>query len=127
MVVWLLETSSEAFLLGLLFVVFFGPDRHGFIRDLLFGVGAVALVFVTTGYILTTAILRLAWKRQRSVQVSIIAILLFLIHSQIFFVVSGGSTQSERLLIQAAGACIVFFCTYTGSLALQKWIKLRRE
>jgi hypothetical protein len=119
--VWLVETSCEALLLGLFFVVFYGPDERGFIRDLLLVAVAVALLFVTTGYGLTTAILRSVWSGQRLWLYPIVATIPFFIHSQIFFVVSGGSTSSEKLLIRSAGACIVFACTFVGGCLLRKW------
>jgi hypothetical protein len=119
--VWLLETTCETLLMGLFMTVFFGFDRHAFGMALLFYASAVALMSYTTGYLLTTAILRAVWKSQRLWLYPIVSTVPFFIHSQIFFVDSGGSTPSEKLAIRAAGACIVFACTLAGTFALQKW------
>ena len=120
--VWLLETLCETLLLGLFLTVFFGFDQHAFGKDLLIYASGVVFLFFTTGYLLTTAILRAVWRSQRLWLYPIISTVLFFIHSQIFFVDSGGSTPSEKLWIRAAGACIVFACTFAGPFALQMWL-----
>jgi hypothetical protein len=84
-------------------------------------VSGILLLSFTTGYLLTTAIARGAWKGQGWWSYSAIAIVLFLAHSQIFFVLSGGSTRPEKVSMQIAGACIVFTCTLAGTFALRKW------
>jgi hypothetical protein len=121
LVVWFLETSCGALLLGLFLVVYFGPGRNGFIRDLLVAAGAIALLSVTTGYVLTTALFRSILSTQRLWLYPIVASILFFVHTQIFFVATGAFTPSRRLLIRAAGASVVFACTFAGTFALQKW------
>jgi len=125
--VWLLETSCETLLLGLFLTVFLGFDQHAFGKALLFYAGAVAFMAYTTGYLLTTVIVRAVWRSQRLWLYPIVSTVPFFIHSQIFFVASGGSTPSERLWIRAAGACIVFACTFAGTFALQKWVPTRSK
>jgi hypothetical protein len=119
--VWLLETSSEVFLLALALICFFGYDQHAFGRSLAFYISAIFLLSITTGYLLSTAVGRTAWRGQKLWPYSAVATALFLIHSQIFFVISGGSTRSEKLSMQASGCCIVFVCTFLGSVVLRKW------
>jgi|ERR1700690_1153200 len=119
--IWLLETFLELWALGLTLICLFGYDQHAFGKSLGLYVSGLALVSLTTGYLLTTAIARGAWKGQRLWSYSAVATVLFLVHSQVFFVVSGGSTRSEKLAIRAAGACIVFACTLLGSAGLRKW------
>ncbi len=121
MAIWVLETSSAALLLGLALICLFGYDRGAFGKSLGLYVSGIVLLSVTTGYALTTGIARATWKGHRLWSYSALATVLFLIHSQIFFVISGGSTRSARLSIQAAGAFIVFACTLVGSFILQIW------
>src|SRR3954452_5495606 len=111
LVVWFVETSSEAVLLGLALIGFFGYDQHAFGRSFGLYVSGILLVTFTTGYLLTTAIARGAWIARQWWSYSAVAVALFLVHSQIFFVLSGGSTRAEKLSMQIAGACIVFACT----------------
>jgi hypothetical protein len=119
--VWFAETSLEALLLGLTLISVFGYDQHGLGRSLGLYVSGIVLLSFTTGYLLTTAVARGAWRGRQWWSYSGIAVALFLIHSQVFFVVSGGSTRPEKLSMQIAGACIVFACTFAGTLALRRW------
>lgn len=121
--VWLLETSSEALLLALALIGLFGYDQHAFARSPAFYSSGIVLVSFTTGYLLSAAVARAAWKGQKLWSYPVIATVLFLIHSQIFFVISGGSTRSEKLSIQTAGGCIVSACTLVGSFILRRWAK----
>ena len=123
--VWFLETLFEAMLLGLALIVLFGYDQHAFGKSLGLYVSGILLMSFTTGYLLTTAVARGAWRGQEWWSYSVIAVALFLVHSEIFFVVSGGSTRSEKLSMQMAGACIVFACTFVGTLVLRKWAPAR--
>ena len=125
--VWFLETLFEAMLLGLVLIGLFGYDQHALGKSLGLYVSGILLLSFTTGYLLTTAIARGAWKGQGWWSYSAVAVALFLVHSQIFFVVSGGSTRSEKLSMQMAGACIVFACTFVGTLALRKWAPARSK
>jgi hypothetical protein len=127
LIVWFVETFCEAMLLGLVLIGLFGYDQHAFGKSFAFSVSAILLLSFTTGYLLTTAIARGAWKGQRWWSYSVIAVALFLVHSEIFFVVSGGSTRSEKFSMQIAGACIVFACTLAGTFTLRKWALARSE
>jgi hypothetical protein len=119
--VWLVETSSEVLLLALALICLFGYDQHAFGRSVAFYIGGIFLLSITTGYLLTTAVGRTAWRGQKLWPYPSIATALFLIHSQIFFEISGGSTRPEKLSMQATGCCIVFACTFLGSVALRNW------
>ena len=125
--VWLLETSMGILLLGLLLIVLFGHDQHAFGRDLLAYLGAIVAMAFSTGYLLSTAVSRAFWRGRTLWSYPTLATLLFVIHSQLFFVVSGGSTQSEKLSIQAPGLCIVFACTLAGTFILRKWAPARSK
>jgi hypothetical protein len=127
LIVWFVETSVEVLLLGLALISLFGYDQHAFGRSLVAYAAGIVLVSFTTGYLVTTAIFRGAWKGRRWWSYSVIAVGLFVVHSQIFFVVSGGSTRSEKLSMQIAGACIVIACTLAGTFALRKWTPVRSD
>lgn len=119
--VWFVETSLEALLLGLALVGLFGYDQHAFGRSLGLYVSGIILFSFTTGYLLTTAVARGYWRRQTLWSYSATATVLYLIHSEIFFRVSGGSTRPEKFSIQVVGACVVFACTFAGTLAIRGW------
>jgi hypothetical protein len=119
--VWFIETCFEVLLLGLALLAMFGYDKGAFAKGLGFYVSALALLSFTTGYLFTTVVARIAWRSQKLWSYSVVATILFIVHSQIFFVISGGSTQYRKLSMQFAGSCIVFACTFIGSVALRKW------
>ena len=119
--VWLGETSVEVLLLGLAIIALFGHDQHAFGRSLLAYSTALVLFAFTTGYLFTTAIARGVWSGGGWWSYSVVAIVLFLVHSEIFFVLSGGSTRPEQFSMQVAGTFVVFACTFAGSLALRSW------
>jgi hypothetical protein len=124
MVVWLLETSCEALLLSLFLIVLYGYDQHAFGRALLAFANGVALLFFTTGYLLTTAIVRAVWRSQRLWLYPVIATVVFLIHFEILNVGIGGAFEPpERLRIRLAGACVLFACTFAGGWILRKWVQ----
>ena len=127
LMVWFVEILFEAMLLGLALIGLFGYDQHAFGRSLGLYVSGILLLSFTTGYLVTTGIARGAWKGQRWWTYSAISVALFLVHSQIFFVVSGGSTRPEKLSIRIAGVCIVFVCTLAGTFALRKWAPVRNK
>jgi hypothetical protein len=124
--VWLGETSLEVLLLGLVLIALFGHDQHAFGRSLVAYASGIVLLSFTTGYLLTTAVARGAWKGQTWWTYSAIAVALFLVHSEIFFVISGGSTRREQFSMQVAGSFVVFVCTMAGSLALRRWTERQR-
>src|SRR5882757_8344789 len=94
--VWFIETATEAVLFGVVLAALLGHDQSAFVKDALIYASGILLVSFTTGYLLTTAIARGAWKGQSWWPYSVIAVALFLVHAQIFFVISGGSTTSEK-------------------------------
>ena len=119
--IWLFETSLEVVLLALALVALFGHNPHMVGRSLIGYAAGLALVSFTTGYLLTTAIARSVWKGRSWWVYSVISIALFLVHSEIFFVASGGSTRPEQFSMQVAGTCVVFACTVVGTLFLRRW------
>ena len=119
--VWLLETSLEVLLMGLALIALLGHDQHAFVRSLLAYATGIVLFSFTTGYLLTTVVARTAWRGQKWWSYSAIAVALFLIHSEIFFVKSGGSTRPEQFSMQTAGVLVVFVSTVAGSRILRGW------
>src|SRR5262245_61133583 len=122
--VWLIETVTEAVLLSLFMNTWWGysdPLKRGFLF-LLFGwAWAILTVFMLgSGYLITTAILRIAWKSQTLWTYSAASAVLVIAHLQIFYFVAGGWETYIRLTVQAASACIVFACTFIGGWILQK-------
>jgi hypothetical protein len=120
LVVWLLETSCEALLLGL-FLAIPTADLRDFTKGLLGFTFGIALVSVTTGYVATTGIFRLVISSQGLWLYPIVATILFFIHLQIFIGDGGVFTPPMRLRVRVGGACIVLACTLAGNFALQKW------
>ena len=122
--VWLIETVAEAVLISLFMITWWGysdPVNRGFLFQLFGWAWAVLTVFMLgSGYLITTAILRIAWKSQRLWTYSVASAVLVLVHLQIFFFVASGLPIYDRLQIQVASACIVFACTFIGGWILQK-------
>ena len=119
--VWLLETSLEVLLMGLALIALLGYDQHAFGRSLLAYTSGIVLFSFTTGYLLTTVVARGVWRGQRWWSYSALAVVLFLIHSEIFFKISGGSTRPEQFSMQTAGVLVVFVSTVAGSWVLRRW------
>ncbi len=107
--------------MGLALIALFGHDQHAVGRSLAGYAAGIVLLSFTTGYLLTTAVARGAWRGQKWWSYSAIAVALFLIHSEIFFVISGGSTRPEQFSMQTAGVLVVFVSTVAGSWVLRKW------
>jgi hypothetical protein len=127
-VVWFIETVSEMLLLGIVLTVLLGHDPRTFLKDLSVYSSGVVLLFFTTGYLLTTIVVRVVWKGRALWVYPAIATGLFLIHFEIMNVSLGGAfAPPDRLLIRAAGACIVILCTLAGTIALRKWAHARRD
>lgn len=126
LVVWAFEIVTEALLLGLCLTFLsynkYGPSDSSLVNDILFFINAVFLVFmIGTGYLLTTGIFRMAWVGRGRWVHPIASVVLFSIHLQALFIIAGGLDVAERLKIQAAGACIVLACTFTGGWLLRQW------
>src|SRR5262245_60531420 len=121
--VWLIETVAEAVLLSLFMNMWSGfsdPVERGYLFQLFMSAWAILTVFMLgSGYLITTAILRIAWKSQRLWAYSAVSAVLVLAHLQISFLDSGWTTY-QRLRVQVASACIVFACTFIGGWILQK-------
>src|ERR1700679_2601440 len=82
--VWVLETSVEALLLGILLAFRLGFDRHALMRDSLIYSVDVAVFFFTTGYLVTTLVARALWRGQRIARwYPVVASVLFFIHFEI--------------------------------------------
>jgi hypothetical protein len=119
--VWLLETTLQALLLSL-FLIAMHWDPQAFGKDLLFFLSGIALLFFTTGYLLTTAIVRATWRNRRFWLHPIIVAVLFSIHFEIMNVAARGAFEPpERFRFRVAGACIAFACTSIGGHLLRKW------
>ncbi len=121
--VWLLETLSAVFFIGLGLLLFVGYDKtRGIGKELLFSVTAIGLFAFSTGYLFTTAVCRIIWRDLRPWSYPIIATVLFLIHSQVFFVSFHSSKEPQDLSFQIPGGLTVFACTYVGSYVLRTWV-----
>lgn len=120
--VWFLETSSELLLLGLVLAILLGYDQHAFLRGLLRYAAGILLLFITTGYLLTTIVARTLWRGRTLWSYPAVATALFLIHFEIMNIaVHGAFEPSDRVHIRTVGACIAFVCTFAGSCVLRKW------
>src|SRR5580704_8631414 len=117
-----IETVSEALLLGLTLILLLGHDQHAFFRDVLISASAVSLLFFSTGYLLTTMVVRTVWKGRRSWLYPAVATALFFIHFEIMNVgVRGAFAPADRFRIRIAGAFVVLVCTSLGTLVLRRW------
>ncbi len=123
--VWLFETALQALLLGLFLIVSHWSDEAAFGKDLLFFLQMAILLFFTTGYLFSTAILRATWRGRGVWQHPIIVAALFLAHFEILNVRAGGAFEPpERLRIRFAGTCIAFACALAGGWFLRKLTRL---
>ncbi len=121
--VWLLETLFAVFFIGLGCLLFAGYDKtRGIGRELLFSITWIGLFAFSTGYLFTTAVCRVIWRDLRPWSYPIIATVLFLIHSQVFFVSFRSSSEPQELSFQIPGGLTVFVCTYVGSYVLRRWV-----
>lgn len=126
--VWFLEMILEALLLGLVLTLLLGHDQNAFTKDLSIYTSGIILLFVTTGYFLSTIVVRALWKGQALWPYPAIATALFFIHFEIMNVgLRGAFEPGDRFRIRAAGACIVFVCTLAGTLVLRKWAPPRSK
>jgi hypothetical protein len=118
--VWFIETCLEVLLLGLVLTLLLGHDQHAFLKDVLLYSSGVTLLFFSTGYLLTTIVVRAVWKGRRSWLYPAVATALFLIHFEIMSVgVRGAFAPADRFCIRIAGAFVVLACTSLGTLALR--------
>jgi hypothetical protein len=126
--VWFLETVMEALLLGIALTVLLGHDQNALIKDVLIYSSGVGLFFLTTGYVLSTVLVRALWRSMTLWSYSTIATVLFLIHFEIMNVGVGGAFgPKDRLPIRVVGACIAFASTLAGTFVLRKWTPARTK
>jgi intracellular septation protein A len=119
---WFFELASEALLLGVVLALLLGHDQHAFWKDVLIYSSGISLLFFSTGYLLTTIIVRAFWKGRRSWLYPAIATALFFIHFEIMNVGVGGAFEpSTRVRVRVAGAIVVFACTLVGTVVLRRW------
>ena len=120
--VWFIETCFEVLLLGLVLTLLLGHDQHAFLKDVLIYSSGISLLFFSTGYLLTTVVVRAVWKGRRAWLYPAVAVALFFIHFEIMNLeVRGAFDPSTRLRVRVAGASIVLVCTVVGTLALRRW------
>ena len=120
--IWLLETSLEALLIGMVLVSLFGCDQHAYGKCLGINFVWISTMFFSTGYLFTTAIFRAIWRGRSLWSYSVAALMLFLIHFEILNHAAGGAFDlPKRAVIRIAGGCIVFACTFAGTLVLRRW------
>ena len=128
LMVWFLETSVEALTLGSFLAVLLGHDAGALLKDILIYSTWVAVMFVTTGYVLTTILARTLWKGKGLIIYPAIATGLFIVHFAIMSIGVGGAfSPRDRLAIMGSGVFIVFACTLAGTFALKKWIPTSRH
>lgn len=119
LVVWSLEMLLVSAALGIILYAWFGPPpvSYDVLRDIV-GYAAMTAVFMFgSGYLLTSAISSVTLRGCRFWLYPVVAAALFIVHLQFF---ASGWTTSERLPIQALGACIVIVCTLAGGLLLHR-------
>jgi hypothetical protein len=121
--IWLVETALAVFLLGAGWFLYVGHDKtRGIGKDLLLSVIWIGLFSFSTGYLLTTAVSRALWRDLRPWSYPIIATALFLVHSQICFVIFDSLGEAQRLVFQVPGGLTVFACTIVGGIVLRRWV-----
>jgi hypothetical protein len=124
--VWFVETFSAVLLLGLLLALLLGHDQHAFLKDVLIYSSGVGLLFFSTGFLLTTLVVRAVWKAPNLWLYPAAATTLFFIHFEIMNLsVRGAFEPPARLQVRVAGACIVFACTLVGTAMLRRWTAMR--
>jgi hypothetical protein len=128
LIVWFIETCAEVLLLGFVLTVLLGYDQHDFFKDLSMYASGIILLFFTTGYLLSTMVVRAVWRGRTLWSYPAIATVIFFLHFETMNVAVGGAFEpSTRVRIRAAGACIVFACTLAGTFALRKWAPARNR
>jgi hypothetical protein len=123
---WFFETCLELIVLGLILIGLFGYDKHAFVKDLELYVSVWLLGLFVSGYFVTTFFFRALWKGQSWWSYSVVAVALFLVHTEIAFVLYGVSTASDKIRMQMPGVFVVFSCTVVGTLALRKFVPKRK-
>jgi len=128
LLIWVLEASLEAALLGLVLISLFGCDQHMYIKCLAVNFVWVGTMFCSTGYLLSTGIARTLWRFGSAWLYPAIATALFFIHFEILNYAAGGTFDPQkRSVIRVAGALIVLTCTFAGTFTLRKWALVRSK
>jgi hypothetical protein len=126
--IWFIEMASEILLFGAVLTILLGHDQNAFAKDLLIYSSGISLLFFTTGYFLSTIVVRAIWRGRAVWPYPVMATVLFFIHFEIMNVgLRGAFEPADRLRIRAIGACIVFTCTFAGSIILRKWALAHRK
>jgi len=126
--VWFIEMTLEVSLLGVFLAILLGYDQSAFIKDVLVYSSGIILLFFTTGYFLSTIVVRAIWRGRALWPYPAIATTLFFIHFEIMNTGVGGAFEPrDRLRIRVVGAGIVFACTFLGTLALRRWTSARSK
>lgn len=120
--VWFIETCLEVLLLGLVLTLLLGHDQHAFLKDVFIYSAGISLLFFSTGYLLTTVIVRAVWKGRRSWLYPAVATALYFIHFEIMNIgVRGAFAPADRFRIRIIGAFVVLACTSLGTFVLRRW------
>lgn len=117
-----LEVACEALLVSVFLNVL--PDSYassllGLIKNLALGFFATLTFFITTGYLLTTAIADWLCRTKNVWLYPVIVSMLFLIHLKILLW-GAGSLPPSLSPLRILGPCIAFACTFVGSYFLAK-------
>ena len=121
--IWCVEILLEALLLGATLAILLGYDAHSFLKDSLIYASEISIMFFLTGYLLSTFIVRICWKRKEWWSYPLIACVLFLIHFEILNKGIGGAFDpADRLRILIIGASLALACTVLGNVVLRKWV-----
>lgn len=134
LLVWLLETASQAVLVGWVIVALLLPQQireapsfHPVTLREVAGVFvafplAVFFMFLTSCYVFTTAAVRALWPFHNRWPYSVVAVVLFLIHFEIVNVLLGGAFEpSVRTPLLLSGLVIALLTTAIGTRTLRKW------
>jgi hypothetical protein len=79
----------------------------------------ILIEFAITGYLATTAIARFTLRNGRRHLYPFVGAGLYLLHSSIFFVLSGNSIfRKDDWIIQLGGAGVTLICTSAGNRCL---------
>jgi hypothetical protein len=128
LLIWALEASLEAALLGVVLISLFGCDQHMYIKCLGVNFVWVSTMFCSTGYLLTTGIARTLWRLGSAWLYPAMATALFFIHFEVLNYAAGGVFDPQkRSVIRIAGAFIVLMCTLAGTFTLRMWTPVRSK
>jgi hypothetical protein len=120
---WAIELSIQAAMLGLFLLALYGDGGSFWKGWLAYFVGTVIILFLGTGYLITTATSRALWSGRKLWPHATVATALFLLHFEVLNVFLLGTFEpQDRMRIVIAGACIVCASTFLGGWLLRKWL-----